>query len=98
MQQHLNSAGPRPWQFSLRALLIAVVFVALASAAASYCAVPTVRDRPPPEPMGVLLALFSVPVFLCGGVGVLRGQLKFWLAYGIVIDMIVIGLVLFSRL
>jgi hypothetical protein len=60
----------RPGQFSLGALLVAVVFMALVSAASKYFVVAT--DRSSADPMGQLLAFFSIPVFLSGGVGVVH--------------------------
>jgi hypothetical protein len=86
----------RPWQFSLGALLVAVVFMALASAAAKYFVV--AADRSSADPMGQLLAFFSIPVFLCGGVGVLRGRLGQWLWYGVGIDVVTLGLILLAQL
>jgi hypothetical protein len=77
MHSQSKQAVRRPRQFSLGALLVAVVFMALASAASKYFVV--AADRSSADPMGQLLAFFSIPVFLCGGVGVLRGGLGQWL-------------------
>ncbi|HEV2971036.1 MAG TPA: hypothetical protein VGY55_13770 [Pirellulales bacterium] len=94
MPQHINSVGRRPWQFSLGALFATVTFVALASAAAKYYAMAVGDIRSSLDPIGLLLAFFSVPILLCCAVGVLRGRLRSSLAYGVAIDIFVVGLVL----
>jgi hypothetical protein len=71
-------------QFSLRSLFAATALIACACAAVKYIVQPS-------DPMGGVIAWFSIPVFLCGAIGVLRGRLRFWLGYGIAIDLLVMG-------
>ncbi len=82
-------ANGQPWQFSLGSLLIAVVFVALACAAGKFVVSMDHHATPLVEISGIL-SLFGIPIALCGAVGVLRGHLKAWLAYGAMIDLVLV--------
>src|SRR5260221_13301157 len=86
----------RPWKFSLGALFVAVIFMALASAASKYFVV--AADRSSAAPMGQLLAVFSIPGFLCGGVGVLRAGVWQLLLYGGGIGVVTLGLPILAPL
>jgi hypothetical protein len=78
-------------QFTLRALFVATAFIALACAAVRF--IVSIN-----EPMGQLLAALPIPILICGAVGVLRGRLRFWVSFGIVIDCVVLGFVLLAKL
>ena len=91
-QQPATNTRP-PWQFSLGSLMAAVAFVASACAAGKYLM--GVTDDRPASPLDYLsrfLMLFAIPVLLCGAIGVLRGKLKFWLAYGVMVATVLWGL------
>jgi hypothetical protein len=96
MVQHPQPADRRPWQFSLGALFIAVLFAALTCAAARFVML-TVDDASV-NPMSQLMAFFAIPVLFCGGIGVLRSRLMFWLGYGVALDLLMIGLGVLMRL
>jgi hypothetical protein len=87
VEQQPIPARQQTWQFSLGSLMAAVASVALACAAGKYFIVwlhhPPLAALPLGPYLGTL-SLFAIPVSLCGAVGVLRGQLKSWLAYGVV--------------
>ena len=93
-----NPSRNRRWQFSLGALFAAVTYVAFACAATKYFVLAIGELRPSADPIGPLLALFAIPICLCGGIGVLRGRVRFWLEYGACIDVAVLGLILLSML
>jgi hypothetical protein len=86
---HGNADGMIANQFSLRSLFIATAFVAFACAAARLFITAVGLD---------LFALMAIPILLCGAFGVLRGRLRFWLGYGVAIDVAVMGLILLSLL
>ena len=81
----------RRGQFTLASLFVATAFIALACAATRYAVAGA-------EPMGKLYALASIPVLLCGAFGAFRGRLRLWLAYGVGIDVAVVGFILLSLL
>jgi len=89
-------SGRRPWQFSLGSLLIAVVFVAIACAAAKcFMMAIQLRNLPLDSPIP-FLALLTIPVSLCGAIGILLAHLKAWLAYGVVFDLMLIGIAMLT--
>jgi hypothetical protein len=77
-------------QFRLRSLLVATALIALACAAARYFATTHYALRVAEYRE---LAFFSIPVILCGAVGVLRGRLLTWLIIGAAID---VGILIYS--
>jgi hypothetical protein len=91
MDQQPITTTRQPWQFSLGSLLTAVVFVACASAAGRFVALNDRNPLPIVAPI-VFLCFVSIPMLLCGAIGVLRGRLTFWLVYGIVLDFALFGL------
>ena len=74
----------RRGQFSLRSLLVAMALVASACAAARYYAT-TWYALKGDDHRGI--AFFSIPIALCGAIGVLRGRLLTWLVIGALIDV-----------
>jgi hypothetical protein len=99
MNQRSTPVNRQPWPFSLRSLFVATTFVAMTSAAVRHIAVtPEGQWDSSIDPFGQLMAFFSIPVLLCGCIGVLRGHLKFWLTYGVAIDLIVLGILVLARL
>ncbi len=74
-------------QFTLASLFVATAFVALASMAA--------RSFVLGDPFDRLVAWFTLPIFVCGAIGALRGQLRLWLSFSAVV---VAGLVVVSVL
>ncbi len=69
----------RPGQFTLKALFIATAFFAAACALVQFVRVT--------GGLTGLLASLSVPVLVCGAVGVLRGRILFWISYGVLIAL-----------
>jgi hypothetical protein len=79
-------------QFTLKILFVATAFIALACGSVQYIFSPS-ADR-----LVWLFAWLSVPIFLCGAFGAIRGRLRLWLAYGVGIDVAVVGYILLSLL
>jgi mannose/fructose/N-acetylgalactosamine-specific phosphotransferase system component IIC len=67
-----------------------VALVAMASAAVAYQVVSL--NRGDPNTITFFLSGVSVPVLLCAAVGVIRGHLKNWLVYGVLTDLVLVGL------
>ncbi len=88
MHSESRTTGLRPGQFGLGSLLVAVAFVALACAAAKRLV--DLNGSPFQATPGLLAALF-VPIFVCGAIGVLRGKVRFWLTYGLAVDLAVVA-------
>jgi hypothetical protein len=76
-------------QFSLRSLIVATAFIALACAAARLFITAVGLD---------LFAPMAIPILLCGAFGVLRGRLAAWFGYGIAIDIALLGTLLLGLL
>ena len=67
-----------------------MAFVALACAAAKFVSLNRQADQPIIGSI-VILCIFSIPVLLCGAIGVLGGRLKSWFAYGVVVGFLLLG-------
>lgn len=94
MDQQLRPETLQPWRFSLGSLLIAVIFAALACAAARFAvaAWAAAWDSDATEiSIGLGLPLGAVPISLCAAIGVLRGRVKSWLGYGVLLALLVVG-------
>jgi len=61
-----------------------------AFAAATAWAARAIVDYP--EPTSQYCAVMAIPVFVCCGVGALRGRLRFWLHVGLCVDLAIVGL------
>jgi hypothetical protein len=90
-----NAAGLRRHQFSLRDLLVAVTFIAMACGAVRFLIVSAGWSS---NPMPQLLSAGSVPILLSGAVGAMRGKVRFWLSYGVAIDIVILGAVIIDQL
>jgi hypothetical protein len=88
MDSGTRSRVLRPGQFTLGTLLIAVTFVALACAAAKRL---VDLNGSPFQAMPLLLAALFVPILVCGAIGVLRDKVRFWLSYGLAVDLVVVA-------
>ncbi|HEX3999989.1 MAG TPA: hypothetical protein VHX65_15665 [Pirellulales bacterium] len=74
-----TSRTSRPLQFSLGTLLLAITFVAVGSAAGRSSV--------------LAFGHFLIPGLVCGGIGIIRGRLQFWLSYAILLELLILGLV-----
>jgi hypothetical protein len=88
MDSGTRSRVLRPGQFTLGTLLIAVTFVGLACAAAKRLV--DLNGSPFQATPQLIVALF-LPIFVCGATGVLRGKVRFWLSYGLAVDLFVVA-------
>ena len=84
MDQHLNSIGSRPWQFSLNGLMIAIVFFGLACASARLGLSAFPVEGPPSLSV---LSFLGVPAFVCAGIGALRQRILRWIMMGLFADL-----------
>jgi hypothetical protein len=72
-------------QYSLTSLFWATAFVALACFAARHFALPG-------EPLARLLVGATIPIFVCGAIGTLRGRLPLWIGYGVAFNIFGMGM------
>jgi hypothetical protein len=77
----------RDGQFTLRSLFVATAFIALACAAVRYV-VTTAGST------GQVLGALSVPILICGAVGVIYGRVKAGLGIGVAISFALLWVVL----
>ena len=96
MDQQPIPARQQPWRFTLASLMAAVVFVGCACAAGRFYMVSIDPGVFPFRPPGAVWSLFTIPVSLSGAVGVLHGELKRYLSYGVMLDLVLFGILLLS--
>ncbi len=94
MDQESNSISRRPWQFSLKGMLIAVVLLGFACAAAKFALWRGPGEDAHPNAKHIL-SVHSIPILLAGSVGALRERITRWIGYGLLVDLVIICVTVF---
>lgn len=78
----------RPGQFTLRALLVAVAFVAAACAVVQF-------SRTTDKPLGLFWVALAMPVTVCGAIGAFRGRAMRWIEFALAVEgaLMLLGIV-----